>query len=223
MQTVNNMDEQELEDIILQLVKETCQHPRGSILRQKGLHKIIVLIQQTGKLLRGGGVIDVEEAFQQTWLYFCRNLCEASTAKEAYNANLGSVISWINGHLYYRIKDIQTKNTNTGYNRINFISNANGEELDPVNLIPAPPEAPPILEEIREWLQRQSHELSKIHIRNRPEVNCQVLIERRLPPETSWEDLSGEFGIPIPTLSSFYQRRCFPVLQNFGQSEGYIE
>ncbi len=87
------MDELEVE--ILQLVRETCQHPKGTILRQKGLHKIIVMIQQTGKLLRGRNVFDVEEAYQQTWLYFSRNLCEATTTSEPYNPNLGGFISII--------------------------------------------------------------------------------------------------------------------------------
>jgi hypothetical protein len=45
---------------------------------------------------------------------------------------------------------------------------------------------------------------------------------RRLPPETSWEKLSQELGIPISSLSTFYQRKCLPKLRNFGESEGYV-
>ncbi|MDJ0689538.1 MAG: helix-turn-helix domain-containing protein [Xenococcaceae cyanobacterium MO_188.B32] len=45
----------------------------------------------------------------------------------------------------------------------------------------------------------------------------------RLPPETSWQELSKEFGISISTLSNFYQRQCMPRLRNFAKSEGYIE
>lgn len=213
----DSMDE--LEAQILQLVQETCQHPRGSIERQKGLHKIFLLIQQTGKLLRGTGVPDAEEALQKTWLYFCRNLCEACTAEEPYNSEKGSVITWLNGYLKYRLEDSRRVGSN---NTIRPIQDQNGEELDPVNLIPARPEAPPILEEIQEWLKKEANNLRRIHVQGRPDINCLVLIERRLPPETSWKDLSDEFGVSIPTLSGFYQRQCFPRLLNFGKSQGYI-
>ncbi|BAY01476.1 hypothetical protein [Anabaena cylindrica] len=60
----------ELEAKILQLIQETCQHSRGSIARQKGLNQIILLIQKTGKLLRGIGIPDAEEALQETWCFF---------------------------------------------------------------------------------------------------------------------------------------------------------
>lgn len=211
------MDETEAQ--ILQLVKQTCQYPRGSIERQKGLHRIILLIQQTGKLNWAKDMPDVEEALQQTWLYFCRNLCEATTAEQPYNPEKGSVIAWINGYLRFRVKDINSRDPN----RIYSVLNENGEELDPLDLIPAPLEPPPILEEIREWLKREADNLCRIHIENRPDINCLILIERRLPPKTPWEDLSQEFGVAISTLSGFYQRRCLPRLLKFGNSQGYFD
>jgi hypothetical protein len=64
--------------------------------------------------------------------------------------------------------------------------------------------------------------LCRTHIAGRPEVNAQVLILRRLPPEASWKELSAEFNLPISTLSSFYQRQCIPRLRKFGESEGYL-
>lgn len=59
----------------------------------------------------------------------------------------------------------------------------------------------------------ESGELRGCHIENHPKVNCQVLILRRLPPEVRWQDLANEFHLPIPTLSSFYQRKCKPRLR----------
>jgi hypothetical protein len=35
----------------------------------------------------------------------------------------------------------------------------------------------------------------------------------RLPPETPWQDISDQFGVPVPTLSSFYRRNCIPYLK----------
>ncbi|GAB1543724.1 hypothetical protein NUACC21_64000 [Scytonema sp. NUACC21] len=213
----------ELKAQILQLVKETCQHPRGSIERQKGLHQIVLLIQQTGQLLRPMGVTDAEDALQKTWLYFCRNLCEATTTTEPYNPEAGCVIRWLNGYLKYRLRDNVKEIADDKINRVYPVQGENGEELDPVDLIPAPSEPPPILKEIQEWLQKEAHNLRRIHVQNRLDIHCLVLIERRLPPETSWKDLSQEFNVSEATLKRFYKQKCFPRLLDFGQSQGYFD
>jgi hypothetical protein len=211
----------ELEAKILQLIQETCQHPSGSLARQKGLNQIILLIQKTGKLLRGTGIPDAEEALQETWWFFCRNLCEATSAKEPYNPDKSSVITWINNYFSYRLQDKRISYYEQK-SKFDFFLEEN-EQIDPANLIPAPTEPRPILNEIQEWLKTNSPELKRIHIRNRPDVNSYILISRRLPPEKSWLDLSVEFGIPVATLSNFYQRQCFPRLLNFGKSQAYFD
>ena len=211
----------ELEAKILQLIQETCQHPSGSLARQKGLNQIILLIQKTGKLLRGTGIPDAEEALQETWWFFCRNLCEATSAKEPYNPDKSSVITWINNYFSYRLQDKRISYYEQK-SKFDFLLEEN-DQLDPANLIPAPTEPRPILNEIQEWLKTNSPELKRIHIRNRPDVNSYILISRRLPPEKSWLDLSVEFGIPVATLSNFYQRQCFPRLLNFGKSQAYFD
>ena len=211
----------ELEAKILQLIQETCQHPSGSLARQKGLNQIILLIQKTGKLLRGTGIPDAEEALQETWWFFCRNLCEATSAKEPYNPDKSSVITWINNYFSYRLQDKRISYYEQK-SKFDFFLEEN-DQLDPANLIPAPTEPRPILNEIQEWLKTNSPELKRIHIRNRPDVNSYILITRRLPPEISWLDLSIEFGIPVATLSNFYQRQCFPRLLNFGKSQAYFD
>ncbi|MCL1491460.1 MAG: hypothetical protein M1G31_12005 [Pseudanabaena sp. Salubria-1] len=57
--------------------------------------------------------------------------------------------------------------------------------------------------------------MRRTYIRDRADVNAQVLILKRLPPETNWQILSQEFSLPISTLSSFYQRKCIPLLKEF--------
>jgi hypothetical protein len=88
---------------------------------------------------------------------------------------------------------------------------------------PAPADTPPILEVVQEWVETDADgTLRATHIKGYPHVNCQLLILRRLPPDSSWEQLSQEWGIPISSLSTFYQRKCLPKLRNFGKSEGYV-
>ncbi|NEQ27774.1 MAG: sigma-70 family RNA polymerase sigma factor, partial [Microcoleus sp. SIO2G3] len=97
------------------------------------------------------------------------------------------------------------------------------ETLDPVENLAAEPDVPPILEEVKAWVEADaSGELRRTHIEGHAAVTAQVLILRRLPPETSWKDLAAEFELSVSTLSSFYQRQCLPRLHKFGESEGYL-
>jgi hypothetical protein len=202
------------------LVDKACSHPQGSAVRQKSLTQIIRTIER--KLWREY-TAGYEDALQQTWLYFCRNICEATTG-ERYNPDRASLITWLNNYLKRRLQDVQIGEHQA---KRDFVPSQrqgeNGETIDVIEQQPAPPDIPPILEELRMWAETdRDGTLVSTHIKGHPQVNCQLLILRRLPPETSWEKLSQELGIAIPTLSAFYQRKCMPKLHNFGESEGYV-
>ena len=209
------------EERLRQLVAETCRNSSGSTERQQGLTQIVRLIVKSGKLWKDNAPY-YDDALQQTWLYFCRNLCEATTG-EKYDPNWSSVITWLNAYLKRRLQDghiqEQTALAQTASVRV---LEAN-EVVDSTEQVEAPPDIPPILETTRQWLENDPEgELRRIHINKHPEVTCQVLLLRRLPPKTSWETLSAEFGLSISTLSSFYRRQCIPRLRQFGESQGYL-
>ena len=210
------MDEQ-----LRQLVVETCRHPLGSLERQQGLTKLIRLIEQSKKLWQEDTPY-YQDALQQTWIYFCQNLCEANTAQR-YDPNRSSAITWLNRYLKWRLQDFrlanQAEKVRTTKGKIFDRENT----TDPIENVAASPDIPPILENTRKWAQTDpTGELRSIHIQDYPAVTCQVLILRRLPPETSWKELSAEFGISVSTLSNFYRRQCLPRLRKFGESEGYL-
>lgn len=202
-------------------VQKACCHPRGSKERNKRLNEMIWRIQQSGKLWRDVGVPDYEDALQQTWLYFCRNLCEATTG-DRYDPQRASVMTWLNAYLKARLDDRRLAAYFDNNVKAKPMLSKDGELLDPLEFIQARPDPPPILEDIREWLEKEGCHLRRIHLRDRPDINCQVLIEHRLPPETAWFVLAQGFGVAIATLSNFYQRECFPLLLNFGKSQGYL-
>lgn len=204
-----------------ELVDRACSNLPGSAIRQKSLTQIIRTIdRQLWREYTAG----YEDALQQTWLYFCRNICEATTG-ERYDPDRASLITWLNNYLKRRLQDMRICETQS---RKDFVpSQRQGEEGETIDVIeqqPAPPDIPPILEELRVWAETDADgTLTSTHIKGHPQVNCQLLILRRLPPETSWEQLSQELGMTISTLSAFYQRKCLPKLHNFGESEGYVE
>ncbi len=205
-----------------QLVAETCTEPPLSLNRQKGLAQLVKLIQHSGKLWKEA-VPQYEDALQQTWFYLCRNLCEATTGA-CYDGEKGTVINWVNAYLKRRLQDYRIEGLIQQKTRINPYCTSEGEVYDPVDHLPAPSPPPMLLEEIQQWVKTDPlGKLRRIHIRDRPDIHCQVLILRRLPPETPWEELAQEFQIGKNTLSSFYSRQCLPRLRDFAYSQGYLE
>lgn len=200
--------------LLRQLVKETCQHPQKSWERQVKLTRLICLLIESDKLWREKTPY-YEDALQQTWLYVCRNLCEAKTGR-AYDPDLSSVITWVNSYLKRRLQDYRQEIQQ----RKKLYQNINQEILAKVQ---TPPAVPSILETVRDWAKTDPDGvLSRRHLRGHPKITCQVLILRRLPPRSTWEGLSQEFNLPPTTLSSFYRRHCFPLLREFGRSHGYL-
>jgi hypothetical protein len=211
----------EFEQQLRQLWAETCKHPPGSTNRQKGLTKMIRLIVNSGRLWRENSPY-YEDALQQTWLYFCRNLCEATTGKQ-YHPSQGSIINWLNSYLKRRLQDFRIQAQQAQAIQAKTTSESGVEQPDPVEQLPAPPYIPPILEITKQWAETDLNgKLRRIHIQGKPEVNCQILILKRLPPETSWTTLAAEFNIPTSTLIGFYRRQCIPLLRKFGESQGYL-
>lgn len=215
----------DLDTELRQLVEEACKHPPGSLPRQKGMTQVIRLV--TGKLW-SENVPYYQDALQQTWIYFCQNLCEATTG-DRYNPERSTVTTWLNYYLRRRLQDFyidrqkQQVRTVSGKVKTSRSGESSAEVVDPIDILPANPDVPPILNEVRAWAEAdKTGELRRVHIEGHPQVNCQELILRRLPPETSWKDLSAEFGLTVSTLSSFYQRQCLPRLRKFGESQGYI-
>ncbi|MEH1947061.1 MAG: sigma-70 family RNA polymerase sigma factor [Nostoc sp.] len=214
----------QFDEQLRRLVIEACGHQPGSPQRQKLLTQIIRL---TASRLWRETTPYYQDALQQTWLYFCRNVCEGLTG-QIYDPNYGSVITWLNAYLKRRLQDFYLKQNREQATTVPLrirqsTSGGTSETIDPVDNLQATPQAPPILEDLEIWAKTDSDgELRGIYIKGHPDVNCQVLILKRLPPEVSWKDLSEEFGLSIPTLSSFYQRQCLPRLRKFAELEGLL-
>jgi len=218
----HNMDD--MESKLRQLVIQACRHRVGSAERQKNLTKLIRLI--SNKLWKENTPY-YEDALQQTWVYFCQNICEGNTG-QAYDPTRGSVVTWLNAYLKRRLQDFyidsqKQQATTVAGQAQRFGSGQTNEIIDPVDNLAALPDVPPMLEEVKTWAMTDANgELRRTHIEGRPEVTCQVLILRRLPPEAGWKTLATEWGLSVSTLSSFYQRQCLPRLRKFGESEGYL-
>lgn len=206
-------------DRLKQLIRETCQHPKGSPQRQKGLTELIRLL--TRQLWHTSAAY-YPDALQQTWIYFCRNLCEATTGR-VYDSEMATPVTWLNAYLKRRLQDFQIAENRDRATTISASSFTRREDnpLDPLDRLPAKPDIPPWLEQIKAWAE-SSRDLDEIHVSKHPKVTAKALILKRLPPETPWKTLSAEYGISVGTLSSFYQRQCLSKLRAYGKAQGYF-
>jgi hypothetical protein len=211
----------ELQQKLYQLITEACSHPVGSRERQKYLTQIIRFLDAR---LWYENIPYYEDALQQTWIYFCQNICEGKTG-QPYDPDRASVVTWLNAYLKRRLQDFsiasQKEQARTSSNYIEI--DKDNKSIDIVENIEAKPDLPSLLEEVKKWVETDPQKiLRRIHLQNRPEINCQILILKRLPPPTAWKTLAQEFDVSSGTLSSFYQRQCLPQLREFGKSEGYL-
>jgi len=210
-----------LDEQLRQLTTETCKHSPTSVERRKGFTQIIRLIQKSGKLWHES-TLDYEDAWQHTMTFLYLNLCEATTAAQ-YDPTRASIITWLNVYLKGRLKDCYRKQQQQQKRYIS-IDIPLYENINLIDTLKAPPDIPPMLEEVRHWAQTDpTGELGSTHVRGRPDITCQLLILSRLPPETNWEQLAHELGVAVSTLSSFYERNCRGLLRNFARSQGYLE
>jgi hypothetical protein len=190
--------------------------PARSVQRRQTLNELIRRITASNRLWRENTPY-YEDALQQTWLYVCRNI-------DKYDPEKSSVIHWIDQHLKWRLKDgyiqkaEQAAKTATGFATDATVT------TDPIGQLVAPPDIPPILEETRQWVEADPDgELRRLSVYRHPACNCQVLLLRRLPPETSWQAIAAEFDLPPSTPPNFYQRNCLPRLRNFARHQGYLD
>lgn len=205
------------------LVVETCQHPQGSLERQRGLNKLIRIIQRSGKIWRDSSP-DYEDALQQTWLYFCRNLCEAITAKSAYAPNKASITTWLNNYLRPRLLDLRIEMQRR---QVTFFNNEKEGGRDIIDEIPASESEPVAGEDLLilvcTWIENDPEGMfRRTYIRDRPDANAQFLCLRILPyGKPNWQNLSTELGISVSTLSSFYTRKCIPLLKEIPRIDDF--
>jgi len=185
------------------LAIEAQCHPSQSELRQHALGELVEAIRLSGRLSRPHrasfspqfyGLL-YEEAVNKTLTYICRKI-------DNYDPDRGDkkFMNWVNFRL----------------DRVIIESHREFREPDTTDLpsladlenMVQPEEPPSLLESVREYIAEDVGDIFKqVFIRNRPNASFQAIALARLSGKT-WEELSTEFRIPLPTLSSFFQRCC---------------
>jgi hypothetical protein len=205
-----SLEQPHLDARLKQLAIAAQQCPHGSFAKRRALTDLIMVIQRSGKLSRprrGQFQMLYEEIYAEALQRLFTFICERI---DAFNPEKGEVLQWANFLLaqrffteasrdflpaVYKGMDARTVKCMT----LEALDQSHPHELNP-QLIPH------LSQEVKSCLEEDPEGLfAQAYIANFPAANFRYLALKRLEGY-SWQDLSIELNIAIPTLSSFYQR-----------------
>lgn len=201
------------DDRLKKLAVEAQRHPLHSELRQYALGELVEAIRLSGRLChphRGKfspHLYDLlyDEAVNKTLVYVCRKI-------DIYDPDKGEkrkFMNWVNFRLDKSILECWLE-----FRSLNSMNFPSLKELDDMV---QPEEPPSLIEMVLECLEEDAGDIFKqAYIRNRPDVSFWSIALARLHGK-SWEEMSENFGIKTPTLSSFFYRNCEKFRPHFQQ------
>jgi len=201
------LDDNQLKKLAL----EAQRYPPHTELRQYALGELVEAIRLSGRLChphRGSfspQLYDLlyDEAVNKTLTYVCRKI-------DKYDPTRGDkkFMNWVN----FRLDRLFIESYHEWREpNITFLPSL--AELEIVQ----PEETPSLLEIICDCLEENNENIFKeTYIKNRPDANFAAIALARFAGQ-SWQEISLNFGIPLPTMSSFFQRSCEKFRSRFKQ------
>lgn len=196
--------------------------PVGSVEWQKALAQLVKAIQNSGRLVRPrkgqfkGFYDDIYlDAQQRLFLHICERI-------EDFDPKRGTVMEWVNflfgrrffvaaSHEYFPVMP-----TGLDPRSVVRLSIYEVEQYQP--LTPHLQDTVMNGQVVREFLSSDPQGVfCKTHVVGCPGANFQRIAIQRLDG-FSWQEISDQLGVPIPTLSSFYQRaleKLGPMLREY--------
>lgn len=227
------MDEQ-----LRELIAEVCKHPHQSPKKQKALNRLLILIQNLPGLAKSNHP-EYLDALNRTWEWLGQNI---HTFEPRPPSLQGSLVKWINGYLYWRIRDIHRPDDRAPFS---FDEPIGGDEtgLTYLEQLSDTGFGTPSLRGLDgyiEQLQRQEKQrialeleryiesdqagkLGNCYPKAHPNCNCLLLSQRlRLKdPPDKLVQLARELDVSYQTLVAHWKRKCLPLLQEIALSLGY--
>jgi hypothetical protein len=219
---------------ISKLLQQVSQHPQGSEQRRRAMHRLLIEIYNLPGLLKSSHP-DYLAALNQTWEKVSRDICcEFQPRSKSLEKSL---VSWINGYLYWRIKDLYS--ANSALISLDAPIAENDQQTTLIELLAETGLNTPKLNGldcyIEQLQERENQRLSKkivdyidqdpqnqlknCYPRAYPNCHCQLLSQKRLlsEPAKTFEDIAEELNIPLKQLTNHWYGRCKPLLQKIFQ------
>lgn len=233
------MDEQD--ERLRQLIGAACQHPDQSQEWRRAMSRLLIVVQglpEFRKYSRPDCPAYLLDALNRTWEWLSRNIRNFKPHTSCIRADL---VKWINGYLYWRIKDLAQPNFLAEHSLDETTKDADGVEST-TKLEQLSSNTLSGIEGHIEQLQKQSEQhlvlqlefyieqdperkLRNCYPRKHPNCNCQLLSQKLLSifkdPPDKLTDIAREFNINYQTLLSHWKRKALPLLQEIAIELGY--
>jgi hypothetical protein len=242
------MDEQEKQ--LCYLLDALQQHPKNSTEWRRIMHRLLVFLQslpEFNKYVQPGRPAYFLEALNLTWEWVCR---EIHTFQPRSDSRRKDIVRWINGYLYWRVRDLSVKAGKSERSLDEPLPNNDNDEMTTwLDRVLASGELagknfqPPPLSGLTVYIEKQQakalqdcalklelyietdpdDKLRKSHPRNFPNCNSQLLAQRMLlkhPPD-KLSEISREFTINYQVLNSHWKRKTLPLLRELAIQFGY--
>lgn len=228
-----------MDERLKQLIEAACQHPTGSLKWRKAMHRLLIELQRLPGLGKSSHP-DYLHAWNQTLEWISRYICRDFEPRSGSIQQ--SLVNWINGYLYWRIRDLHSKEVSNPISLDTLIGDYEQrtpllEQLSQTGL-----ESPTLsgLDGHIERLQKEKiqrlglslegyiqqdpqKKLRKCYPRAYPHCHCQLLSQRRYlkdSPDT-FQDIAQEMNMPLRQLTNHWYGRCKPLLQAIAKDLGY--
>ena len=209
--SVDRLEQPQLDNHLRQLVIAAQRKSKGSAVRRRALTELVSTLLNSRGLCRPRRdqfrllYEDIyAEALQRLFSFVCGRI-------DDYSPQKGEVLQWMNFLLSRRFfVEASRDYLPTVYKgmdarsvkrlSLEYLDQSNPSELNPQRI-------PSLSQEVKACLEEDPENLfRRASVANHPAANCRHIAVTRLEGY-SWQDLSTELDIPVPTLSSFY-RRC---------------
>lgn len=196
---MNQTELDEFNQQLGQLALSAQQHPPLSPERQSALRSLVQAILRSGRLCRpqqgkfSGFYQDIyDEALQELMLFICQHI-------ERYNPERGTVMAWVNMLLERRF-------FREAIPKVLGRQDVQRVTLSDLDNLTAPEPQETLTEKLKACVDQDPEDILKAeYIKDHPAATFQVLLQRRILGK-SWKEISAEFDLKIPTVSSFYYR-----------------
>jgi hypothetical protein len=222
-----------------QLLQQVSQHPQGSKQWQRAMHHLLIELQNLPGLLKSSHP-DYLDALNQTWEKVSRDICcEFQPRSESLEKSL---VSWINGYLYWRIRDLYSHNLKTSLS-LDIPINRDGEPKILIDILEDKGITNPILNGLDQYIEQleqqetqdlvikilnyidkdpQKH-LENCYCSTDPHCHCQLISQKRFlqEPAQTFKQISQDLDISSRKLMNHWYGKCIPLLQHISINLGY--
>jgi hypothetical protein len=242
------MDEQER--VLHQLLENVLQQPDGSKEWRRVMGRLLIYLQglpEFKKYIQPNSPAYFLDALNKTWEWLSRELRSFKPRTDSLHQDL---VRWINGYLYWRIKDGASQNPSLGLSldrpmgsdesgaisswldRIANTGEMVGNGFTPTSFSGLDSYIQTLQTEATQTVglaletyieQDPDQKLQKSHLRQQPECNSQMLAQRILlkhPPD-KLTDIARDFNANYQTLNSHWKLKTLPLLRDLAVEFGY--